>query len=219
MSEKKKRVVIVEDHPMVRERLADLIAGEQDMEVVGEADDGASALALFSEPPPDLAIVDITLKGTSGLELIKSLRAQSIFTPILVLSMHEESVYAHRALGAGANGYIAKNCASTDVLSAARKVLAGEVYLSPEMTSDVLKKLTPTGFKSAPHRSVNALSGRELAVLEMIGRGRNTRAIAEALNLGVATVDTYRARIKEKMNLQDAFELQYFAIRWLRERE
>ena len=219
MSETKKRVVIIEDHPMVHERLAELISRENDMEVAGEAEDALGGSALFSEPQPDLAIIDITLKGSSGLELIKALRGRSISTPILALSMHEESVYAHRALRAGANGYISKNSASSEVLRAARKVLAGDTYLSAEMTSCVLKRLTSARSECVPRRSIDALSDRELAVLEMIGRGRNSRAIADALKVGVATIDTYRARIKEKMNLRDAFELQHFAIRWLRDRE
>ena len=217
MSEKKERVVIVDDHPLFRERLSQLINHELDMEVCGEAEDAQQAMGLIRNKSPDLAIVDITLKGSSGLELIKSIRALPIGVPVLVLSMHDESLYAERALRAGATGYITKHEAADNVLSAIRRVLAGEVYLSETMTSTFLRSLT-TGGKSVP-RPLDRLTDRELEVLEWIGRGHTTRQIAERLQLGVATVDTYRARIKEKMNFRNAAELQHFAIRWVRERE
>ena len=217
MSEKKERVVIVDDHPLFRERLSQLINHELDMEVCGEAEDAQQAIDLIRNTSPDLAIVDITLKGSSGLELIKSIKALSIDVPVLVLSMHDESLYAERALHAGATGYITKHESAENVLLAIRRVLAGEVYLSETMTSVFLKGLT-TGLKSMP-RPLDRLTDRELEVLELIGRGHTTRQIAETLQLGVATVDTYRARIKEKMNFRNATELQHFAIRWVRERE
>lgn len=216
MSEKKKRVVIVEDHIMVREHIMNLVNNEPDLEVCGEADDIRQGMEMIRKMLPDLAIVDITLVGGgNGLEIIKSLKMLSLPIPVLVLSMHEESLYAERALRAGAKGYITKHRASHELLSAIRRVLAGEVYVSEKLVSKVLQKMT----SSIPARSVDALSDRELAVLEHIGHGRSSRAIAKTLGLGVATVDTYRARIKDKMNLQNAFELQDFAIRWLRERE
>ena len=217
MSEKKERVVIVDDHPLFRERLSELITNELDMEVCGEAADAQQAIDLIRNTSPDLAIVDITLKGSSGLELIKSIKALSIGVPVLVLSMHDESLYAERALHAGATGYITKHESAENVLLAIRRVLAGEVYLSGTMTSVFLKSLT-TGLKSMP-RPLDRLTDRELEVLELIGRGHTTRQIAETLQLGVATVDTYRARVKEKMNFRTATELQHFAIRWVRERE
>ncbi len=216
MSEKKKRVVIVEDHIMVREHIMNLVNNEPDLEVCGEADNIRQGMEMIRKILPDLAIVDITLVGGgNGLEIIKSLKMLSLPIPVLVLSMHEESLYAERALRAGAKGYITKHRASHELLSAIRRVLAGEVYVSEKLVSKVLQKMTST----IPARSVDALSDRELAVLEHIGHGRSSRAIAKTLGLGVATVDTYRARIKDKMNLQNAFELQDFAIRWLRERE
>jgi DNA-binding NarL/FixJ family response regulator len=218
MSEKKGRVVIVDDHPLFRERLSQLINHELDMEVCGEAEDSQRAIQLIQNTSPHLAIVDITLKDSSGLELIKSIRALSIDVPILVLSMHDEALYAERALRAGATGYITKHQAAGEVLLAVRRVLAGEVYLSEKMTSAFLKSLTATGVKNIP-RPVDRLTDRELEVLDLIGRGHTTREIAEALKLGVATVDTYRARIKEKLNLRNTAELQHFAIRWVRERE
>ena len=162
--------------------------------------------------------MDITLKGSSGLELIKSIKALSIVVPVLVLSMHDESLYAERALRAGATGYITKHQATEEVLLAIRRVLAGEIYLSERMTTVFLRNLSTVGPKSVA-RSLDRLTDRELQVLEFVGRGYTTRAIADELKLGVATVDTYRARIKEKMNFRNAVELQHFAIRWVRDRE
>jgi DNA-binding NarL/FixJ family response regulator len=218
MSDKKKKVVVVDDHPLFRERLAQLINHDLDMEVIGEAESAKDAIQLIRNISPDLAIVDITLKDSSGLELIKSIRALSIGMPVLVLSMHEESLYAERALRAGANGYITKHQTADEVLLAIRRVLAGEVYLSEKMTSGFLKSLTATGVKSIT-RAFDRITDRELEVLDLIGRGHTTRQIADKLQLGAATVDTYRARIKEKMNFRNAAELQHFAIRWVRERE
>src|SRR5262249_31248545 len=215
MSEKKERVVIVDDHPLFRERLCELINHELDMEVCGEAEDARQAIELIRNTSPDLAIVDITLKASSGLELIKSIRELPTAVPVLVLSMHDESLYAERALRAGAAGYITKHESAENVLLAVRRVLAGDVYLSGTLTSAFLKSLTG-GLKGTP---LDPLPDRELEILEVIGRGRATRQIAETLRLGVATVDTYRARIKEKMNFRSGAELQHFAIRWVRDRE
>ena len=218
MAKSKKKVVIVDDHPLFRERLAQLIKHELDLEVVGEAESAKEAIHLIRDRSPDLAIIDITLKGSSGLELIKNIKILSIGVPILVLSMHDESLYAERALRAGATGYITKHQAADEVLLAIRRVLAEEVYISEKMNSVFLKSLTATGVKRIP-RPLDRLTDRELEVLDMIGRGRTTRQISDTLQLGVATVDTYRARIKEKMNFRNAAELQHFAIRWFRERE
>src|SRR5271166_5444893 len=177
MSDNKIRVVIVDDHPLFRERLAQLINHEPDMEVTGEADSAEDAIQLIRNRSPDLVIVDITLKGSSGLELIKRIKALSIGVPVLVLSMHEESLYAERALRAGATGYITKNQAAAEVLAATRRVLTGEIYLSDKMTSVFLRSLAATGAKSTP-RPVDRLADRELEVLELIGRGNTTRQIA-----------------------------------------
>ena len=217
MSEKKERVVIVDDLPLFRERLAELINQELDMEICGEAEDAQQAIELIRNISPNLVIVDITLKRSSGLELIKSIKALPIGVPVLVFSMHDESLYAERALRAGASGYITKHEAADNVLLAIRRVLAGEVYLSETTTSVFLRSLT-TGVKNL-RRPLDRLTDRELEVLELIGRGRTTRQIANMLQLGVATIDTHRARIKEKMNFRTATELQHFAIRWVRERE
>ena len=210
--------MIVEDHPMFRERLSQLINRELDMEVCGEADDAQEGIRLIRDTSPNLAIVDITLKGSSGLDLVKSIRALSIVIPVLVLSMHDESRYAERALRVGASGYITKQQATEEVLSAIRRVLAGEIYLSEKMTHSFLKSLSAVGVKRIA-RPLDRLSDRELQVLEFVGRGYTSHAVAEALKVGVATVNTYRARIKQKMDFRGAFELQHFAIRWVRDRE
>jgi DNA-binding NarL/FixJ family response regulator len=175
-------------------------------------------MRIIRENAPDLAIVDISLNGSSGLDLIKGLKVLSMSIPVLVLSMHDESIYAERSLRAGARGYITKHRPSHEVLAAIRRVLSGEIYLSEKMVSSVLHKFAPGGVKSFKPRTIDRLSDRELVVLEMIGQGQTSRAIASSLELSIATVDTYRARIKEKLNLQNAFELQHFAIQWLRER-
>jgi DNA-binding NarL/FixJ family response regulator len=218
MSNPKARVIVVDDHPLFRERLCQLINDEQDMEICGEAENAQPALQIIRETSPNLAIVDITLKTSSGLELVKNIRALSIGVPVLVLSMHDESLYAERALQAGAMGYITKSEEAAEVILAVRSVLAGKIYLSQEMTSTFLEGLTTRGVRVSPH-SVDRLTDRELQVLELIGRGRTSQEIGELLKLGISTVDTYRARIKQKMNFRNAMELQHFAIRWLSERE
>jgi DNA-binding NarL/FixJ family response regulator len=218
MSNPKARVIVVDDHPLFRERLCQLINDEQDMEICGEAENAQPALLIIRETSPNLAIVDITLKTSSGLELVKNIRALSIGVPVLVLSMHDESLYAERALRAGAMGYITKSEEAAEVILAVRSVLAGKIYLSQEMTSTFLEGLTTCGVRVSPH-SVDRLTDRELQVLDLIGRGRTSQEIGEVLKLGISTVDTYRARIKQKMNFRNAMELQHFAIRWLSERE
>lgn len=214
----KERVLVVDDHPLFRDRLAQIINHELDMEVCGEAEDVRQALEILQRARPDLVIVDISLPGTGGLELIKQSRALPLKTPILVLSMHDETLYAERAFRAGANGYITKRQPAGEIVTAIRRVLAGEVYLSAEMMAGALSNLPHGGIKNVP-RPIDRLTDRELEVLELIGRGRTTREIAATLQLGVATIDTYRARIKEKMNFRHAVELQHFAVRWHKERE
>ena len=217
-SSNKGRVIVVDDHPLFRERLAQIINHELDMEVSGEAPSAPEALEIIAQTAPDLALIDVTLQGASGLALIKNIRARGLTPSILVMSMHDESLYAERALRAGANGYITKQQPAGEVVSAIRRVLAGEVYLSPKATGDFLRGLTSGGPKAGA-RPIDRLTDRELEVLELIGLGRTTRQIAEALQLGVATIDTYRARIKEKTHFRNAVELQHFAVRWVRERE
>lgn len=210
--QQKFRVVLVEDHPMFREQLAQLINKEPSMTVCGEADNIRDAFELLQSASADIVIVDLTLKGPSGLELIKDLKAQGIDVPVLVLSMHDELLYAERVLRAGARGYITKQEASHEVMAAIRKVLEGEVYLGSRITSRVLES-----FSAGPKtdNGVSQLTDRELEVFELIGRGRTTREISNSLRLGISTVDTYRARIKSKLHLENTSQLSHEAIRWV----
>ena len=204
---------------MFREQLAHLISREADMVVCGEADNVRDGLALIQQLRPQLAIVDITLKGASGLELLKDLRAQGI-EPYrrFVLSMHDESLYAERALRAGAKGYITKHEASANVMIAIRQVLAGEIYLEPRFMRRIVNKMV-TANGDAAAQSIDRLTDRELEVFELIGRGQTTRQIGSRLRVGLTTVDTYRARIKEKLHLENAALLQTEAARWVQQRE
>lgn len=215
-NDKKKSVVIVEDHPMFRERLAELINREPDLEVCGEADNIRDGFDLITRSGAQVAIVDLTLQGSSGLELLKNLKAAGIALPILVLSMHDESLYAERVLRAGARGYITKSEASAKIMTALRQVLAGEIYLSPKMATKILRQLAGGGEPSA---GLDRLTDRELEVFNLIGRGQTTREISEALSLGSATVETYRARIKEKLQLENGARLQQEALRWVQNAE
>jgi DNA-binding NarL/FixJ family response regulator len=213
--EQKFRVVLVEDHPMFREQLTQLINKERAMIVGGEADNIHSAFQLIETQNPDIAIVDLTLKGPSGLELIKNLKAREINVPVLVLSMHDEALYAERVLKAGARGYITKNEASKEVMTAIYAVLRGEIYLSAKIASRMLESVA-TGRKDGDN-GLAQLTDRELEVFELIGHGRSTREISNCLHLGVSTVDTYRARIKTKLHLENGSQLSHEAIRWVSE--
>ena len=210
------RVAVVDDHPMVRGMLAHLIGQEPDMMVCGEADNIRDGMKIILESEPNIVVVDITLKGSSGLELIKDLKARELEVPVLVLSMHDEALYAERAFRAGASGYITKGEASEDIMSAIRKVLAGEVYASPAFTSQLLKNLKDAG-KPKSGSILNQLTDRELEVFHLIGQGRTTQEIAMTLNLGSKTVDTYRTRIKDKLGLKNAAELHHRAVHWVKE--
>jgi DNA-binding NarL/FixJ family response regulator len=215
--EARAQVVLVEDHPMFREQLAHLINKQPDMSVCAEADSTAAGLAAITREQPALAIVDITLKDSSGLELLKDLRAQGIKVPVLILSMHAESLYAERALRAGANGYITKEEASAKVMTAIRQVLAGEVYLDPRFMKRVVSRILVNPRNNSA-TALERLTDRELAVFELIGEGRTTREIAVRLRVSAATVETYRARIKEKLGLENAGQLHARASSWVQER-
>jgi DNA-binding NarL/FixJ family response regulator len=214
---KKISVVIVEDHRMFREQIRHLIDKADDMKVCGEADNVRDGFALIKQTRPSIAIVDITLKGSSGLELLKELRAQKITVPVLVLSMHDESLYAERALRAGAGGYITKHEASEDVMVAIRQVLEGKIYLNPRFMSQMMGKIMTGGDSSV--QPIDRLADRELEVFRLIGRGLTTREIGAQLGLGIATIDTYRTRIKEKLNLENTERLRLEAIRWIQQHE
>jgi DNA-binding NarL/FixJ family response regulator len=211
---RKTRVFLVDDHPLVREHLTALIQREADLEVCGEAADAPTALELISRQSPDLVILDISLKQSNGLELIKDLKQRWPKLPVLVLSMHDEMLYAERSLRAGALGYITKEEATVNVLSAVRKVLGGEVYLSERMAGRVMKRMVSRA-KDELGSPLEVLTDRELEVFQMLGRGMGTRQIAEELRLGIKTVESCRARIKEKLQLQDGNQLLQHAIQWV----
>jgi DNA-binding NarL/FixJ family response regulator len=202
---------------MFREQLAHLINKADDMKVCGEADNIRDGFALIKQAQPSIAIVDITLRGSSGLELLKDLRAHAIVVPALVLSMHDESLYAERALRAGARGYVTKHETSGDVLRAIRQILNGEIYLNPRFMSCMITKMM-TGRDTAA-QPIDRLADRELEVFDLIGRGLTTREIAAQLGLGVTTVDTYKTRIREKLDLENSARLRLEASRWIQLRE
>ena len=209
-------VLLVEDHPMFRERLASIISKRGDMAVCGEADNVQDALRLAESLHPNIAIVDITLRGSNGLDFLKDLKARGIDLPVLVLSMHDEAIYAERVLRAGARGYITKYEASSEVMAAIEQVLNGEVSLSRQMTSQMLGRFA-VGKKAGDVGDVSALTDRELDVFQRLGRGETARDIASALHVGVTTIDTYRVRIKEKLGLKNGNELQRRAMEWVQE--
>lgn len=210
------RILLVEDHPMVRERLAQLINQNADMEVCGEADDREDGMRLVHERSPDLIVVDVSLRRSDGLELLKELRGHGLQTPALVLSMHEEVVYAERALQAGARGYVPKSEASSEVVRAIRKVLAGEVYLNEWMTSELIQRMAV--HSQEPKQTIMAsLSGRELEVLQMIGQGRNTHEMAQELGVSESTIAALRLRVKHRLGAKDTAELYHRAVEWANE--
>jgi len=207
------RVFVVDDHPIVRQGLALLINREPDLVVCGEAEEAQGALAAIEEMRPDILVVDISLHGPDGIDLVKAIRTRHAGLPVLVLSMHDESIYAERALRAGANGYIMKQEATERVLIAIRRILKGEVYLSDGAASRVVKQYV-RGPGAARPSPVSDLSDRELEVFRLIGEGHGTREIADALRLSVKTVETYQTHIKEKLALRNARELVQHAIEW-----
>ncbi len=207
-------VLIVDDHPVVRQGLAQLINQEKDLEVRGYAEDAHEAMQAIKNVQPDMVIVDISLKDTSGMDLIKDMKIQYPNLPILTLSMHDESLYAERALRAGARGYIMKHEATERVITAIRRVLAGEIYVSDSMAAKMVSKLA-TGAAPRSASPVEALSDRELEVFRLIGEGHKTRDVADKLHLSVKTIETYRAHIKEKLGFKDGNELFRFAVEWV----
>jgi DNA-binding NarL/FixJ family response regulator len=210
---KQHRIVIVDDHPIVRQGLVQLIDQEDDLHICGQAEDAQQAMQAIHALKPNLVIVDVSLKTGSGIDLIKDIKTQFPSLPVLTLSMHDEALYAERALRAGARGYIMKQEAPEEVVSAIRRVLAGTVYVSPGMAAKMVGRIT-AGPGEKGTSPVDRLSDRELEVFRLIGEGYGTREMAEKLYLSVKTIETYRAHIKEKLNLQDANELLRAAIRW-----
>ena len=214
VDENKTKILIVEDHPIVQKGLLQLINEESDLIICGQADDGPEAMVLIKSLDPDLVIVDLFLKKSNGLDLIKSIKQQFSSLPILVLSMHEESLYAERALRAGARGYIMKAEAIKNLISAIRKVLSGQIYVSEKMSAVMIDKLAigKAKFGASP---ADCLSNRELEVFLLIGRGYGTSQIAKKLCLSVKTIETYRSHIKDKLNISDATALLRYAIPWV----
>lgn len=209
----KKRILVVDDHPIVREGLALLINRQADLVVCGEAEEATSAMHVLASARPDVLIVDISLNGPDGLDLLKNIRTTHPALPVLILSMHDESIYAERALRAGANGYIMKQEATEKVLVAVRRILNGEIYVSDYIANKMLKHYI-TGSGTLRNSSIADLSDRELEVFRLIGEGHGTRQIAEELHLSIKTVESYQAHIKEKLSLHSARQLMQHAIQW-----
>lgn len=212
-SEKTKRIVIVDDHPLFRKGLEQLINSAGDgFRICGEAGDAAEGMASIRELKPDLVIVDLSLPGANGIELVKNIRAEFAKLPVLILSMHDESLYALRALRAGAQGYVMKQEALENVIGAIREVFAGRPYLSAQMSA---KLITSFAVGSDQTNPTDTLSDRELEILELIGKGRDVHEISDALHISRKTVETHRAHIKEKLNLKNAREVNRFAAQWV----
>jgi DNA-binding NarL/FixJ family response regulator len=210
----RRRILLVDDHPMMREGLAQLIGGQPDLAVAAGVEDAAGALRAMAAAPVDLAIVDISLREGSGLELIKDLKARWPALPVLVLSMHDETLYAERAIRAGAQGYVMKSESGEAILDAIRRVLAGRIHLSETMSTRLLGQLS--GRKAAgPASPVESLSDRELEVFTLLGQGRTTRQIAQTLHVSIKTVEAHRANIKHKLGLSTAPELIRCAVHWV----
>ena len=206
------KVFLVDDHPIVRQGLALFIEREPDLMVCGEAEDATSALQAIRESTPDFVILDISLDGRDGLELLKTLRVGHPNLPVLVLSMHDESVYAERSLRAGASGYIMKHEAADKVITAIRQILGGDVYLSDRLTKRMLQQFVNGSIE--PRDPLAKLSDRELEVFRLIGAGHGTRQIADELHVSAKTVESYQAHIKEKLALRNARELVQHAVEW-----
>ncbi len=213
------RILIVDDHPAVREALAIRIASEADLEVCGEAADVTDAVQVAAAVHPDVAVIDLGLKSGSGLELIKRLRATDEDLLMIVWSMYSEDLYAERALRAGARGYITKEQATSQIIEAIRCVLAGQLYLSPAMTEKLLRKHVGLPAEGLNHSPIDVLSDRELEVFRLIGQGVKTADVAARLHLSVKTVETYRDRIRQKLGLSDGTELAHYATQWALENQ
>ena len=208
------RILLVDDHAIVREGLAETLSREPQFKVCAEAADAIQALTLADSTRPHLAIVDLTLKDSNGLDLIKDLHIRHPKLAVLVLSMHDESLYAERAIRAGARGFMNKAEATKNLLSAIRQVLAGELYLSDAATRQMAAKALGQSPARKSPTDADLLSDRELQIFELLGRGHSVRQIGAELNLDPSTIETYRARLKEKLGVKDANELLQRAIRW-----
>jgi DNA-binding NarL/FixJ family response regulator len=210
---RKHRIFLVDDHPLVREGLTNLINEQNDLIVCGEAEDSAGAITGIAKTRPDVVLVDISLKNESGLELVKNLESQFPLVALIVLSMHDEALYAERALRAGARGYVMKRESTKSVLASIRRVMEGGVYVSERVVNSMARRFSssPKKVESSP---VDRLSDRELEIFRLLGQGRTTTQIAEDLHLSLKTVQAYCARAKEKFGVSSLGELLRAAIRW-----
>jgi len=213
-SSRKNKIFIVEDHPIFRDGISQLINKEDDMFVVGGCETSPECLKYLKDNQPDLIIVDITLKDSRGIELTKEIKKTYPALPVLILSMHEELIFADRVLKAGARGYMTKREATTKVIDAIRRVIQGKIYICDTMIDHFLERSITGGqnFNSSP---VEKLSEREFEVFNLIGKGMTNRSIAEVLSVSTNTISTYRERIKEKLNLQNNAELNRYAMQWI----
>jgi DNA-binding NarL/FixJ family response regulator len=212
-----KRIVIVDDHPLFRKGLEELIHSDPGLAVRGEASNASEAMDVIRKVHPEMAIVDLSLPGANGIELIKNIRAEFPKLPILVLSMHDESLYALRALRAGAEGYVMKHEAMANVVQAIHEVFNGRPYLSPAMAAQVITQFAHRQAEGETD-AVERLSDREIEILELIGKGKEVREIAKLLHLSPKTVETHRAHIKDKLDLKNSREVARFALQWLQAR-
>ena len=217
LNHSKKRVLIVDDHPAVREALALRIGRQTDLEVCGEAADLSEALRLVADTQPDVAVIDISLKTGCGIDLIKRIKDRNDTVRMLVWSTHSESLYAERALLAGALGYITKDQATDKIVEGIRRVLEGKVYLSEAMIETMLRRTVGGERKQLTRSPLDALANRELEVFRLIGQGEKTAGIAKRLHLSVKTIETYRDRIREKLDLSNGTELAHYATKWILE--
>ena len=209
----KKRIVVIDDHPIVRQGFVQLINMEKDLEVVGEAETAADGFQIIRNNKPDMALIDLSLKESNGLELIKDVVHFLPGLPILVVSLHDENIYAERALRAGAKGFIMKAEATENVMTAIREVLCGKVYLSDKVKLKLLDKIA-AGNNAASVSPVDVLSDRELEVFQLIGKGFKTSAIADSLNLSIKTIETYKSHLKLKLDIPNGTELIQRAVEW-----
>ena len=208
------RILLVDDHPLLRQGIAQILDAEPDLEVTGQASDAEEALSIFDSLSPDLVVTDISLPGMNGLELLKNLLTLHPELPVLVVSRHDEELYAERAVRAGARGYVSKLAAGDELVIAIRRVLRGGIHLSEDLKDRMLFGAA-SGVKDATQTPLEVLSDRELEVIEMTGRGIPTREISERLHLSVKTVESYRSRIKTKLGLANGTELIKHAVAWV----
>ena len=214
----KTQIFIVDDHPVVRDGLAAIINHERDMNVCGEADDAAGALKTIAELKPDVVVTDISLKSSDGIELTKSIKARYPGLPVIIFSVHDESIYAERALRAGAHAYMMKETVSENIVKAIRTVLKGEIFVSNKVSNKFLHKIA--GDKAGTAKTpIENLSDREFEIFCLIGKGLKASQIAKQLYLSTKTIETYRSRIKEKLNLPNASELLQYSIKWAKSQD